>query len=353
MAFLDISGLQRQFPGGTGVRSFDLQAERGEFVSLLGPSGCGKTTALRMVAGFETPDGGTIRIDGQDVTRLPVARRNIGMVFQAYALFPNMTVAENIAFGLKIARRPAAEIAARVAEMLAMIGLPQHAQKYPFQLSGGQQQRVALARALAGKPKMLLLDEPLSALDAKIRVSLRDEIRAVQRSLGITTLFVTHDQEEALVLSDRVVVMSEGRIEQIGTPSEVYNHPRSRFVAEFVGSFNFLSGRVGDPAAGRVSVEGQDLILANGLSEAQAGQNVTLALRPEAVSLGEGGPADNRLDGVIESVAFQGSVVRIHVRCGATLVHLNSFNRPSAPPPEIGAPTAIHFPRDVQVLSES
>ena len=350
MAFLEMSGIQRQFPGGTGVKSFDLEAERGEFVSLLGPSGCGKTTALRMVAGFETPDAGIIRIDGRDVTRLPAAKRDIGMVFQAYALFPNMTIAQNIAFGLKIAKRPAAEITARVDEMLAMIGLRQHAQKFPFQLSGGQQQRVALARALAGKPKMLLLDEPLSALDAKIRVSLRDEIRAVQRSLGITTLFVTHDQEEALALSDRIVVMSEGRIEQIGTPFEVYDHPRSRFVAEFVGSFNFLVGEVSDPASGRVLVEGQDLVLADGVGNAQPGQKVTLALRPEAVSLGEGGTADNRLKGVIESVAFQGSVVRIHVRCGNALIHLDSFNRPSAPPPEIGTPMTIHFPRDVRVL---
>ncbi|MBV9139169.1 MAG: ABC transporter ATP-binding protein, partial [Hyphomicrobiales bacterium] len=230
MKFLEIENLRKVYGAQVGVQHFDIAVERGEFISFLGPSGCGKTTTLRMVAGFEQPSGGSIRIDGRDVVGLRPNQRNIGMVFQSYALFPNMTVAQNVAFGLKIAKRPEAEIKPRVAEMLQMIKLPQLGDRYPYQLSGGQQQRVALARALAGSPQLLLLDEPLSALDAKIRASLRSEIRDLQRKLGITTIYVTHDQEEALAMSDRIVVMSEGRIEQLGTPFEIYNRPRTRFV---------------------------------------------------------------------------------------------------------------------------
>ncbi|MBV9978142.1 MAG: ABC transporter ATP-binding protein, partial [Hyphomicrobiales bacterium] len=208
MKFLEIENLRKVYGAQVGVQHFDIAVERGEFISFLGPSGCGKTTTLRMVAGFEQPSGGSIRIDGRDVVGLRPNQRNIGMVFQSYALFPNMTVAQNVAFGLKIAKRPEAEIKPRVAEMLQMIKLPQLGDRYPYQLSGGQQQRVALARALAGSPQLLLLDEPLSALDAKIRASLRSEIRDLQRKLGITTIYVTHDQEEALAMSDRIVVMS-------------------------------------------------------------------------------------------------------------------------------------------------
>lgn len=208
MSFLTIEHLEKTFGPNRVVKDFNLEIEKGEFISLLGPSGCGKTTVLRMVAGFETPTSGTIRIDGQDVTDRRPNQRNIGMVFQAYALFPNLTVAENVGFGLRVAGVAKAEIAARVEEMLKLIGLPDLGGRYPFQLSGGQQQRVALARALAPRPQVLLLDEPLSALDAKIRVSLRNEIRAIQRDLGITTIFVTHDQEEALSMSDRIVVMN-------------------------------------------------------------------------------------------------------------------------------------------------
>src|SRR6201992_2162278 len=230
MAFLEVENLQKTFGGNRVVQDFDLAVEQGEFVSFLGPSGCGKSTTLRMVAGFEQPDSGRIAIDGEDVTGLRANQRNIGMVFQSYALFPNMTVAQNIAYGLKIAKRPKREIAGRVQEMLALIKLPKLGDRYPSQLSGGQQQRVALARALSVNPEVLLLDEPLSALDAKIRIALREEIRAVQRKLGITTIYVTHDQEEALSISDRIVVMSEGRMEQVGTPFEIYNRPRTRFV---------------------------------------------------------------------------------------------------------------------------
>ncbi len=351
MAFLSISRLTKTFGTNTTVKGADLEVERGEFLTLLGPSGCGNTTILRMVAGFETPTSGTIRIDGKDVTDLKPHQRKIGMVFQAYALFPNMSVRDNIAFGLKVAHRSASEIDARVKEMLELIKLPQLADRYPYQLSGGQQQRVALARALAIKPQILLLDEPLSALDAKIRVSLREEIRALQRQLGITTIFVTHDQEEALSMSDRICVMSEGRIEQLGTPFEIYNYPKTRFVASFVGTLNILRGKVTDGAAGRVQIDGQEVVTNRGLNGASTGDEVAVALRPEALSIGRANGQSNNLDGVIDEVHFLGSVVRIRVRFSDTAVSLDTFNRPNAAPPERGQPITVNFGReDILVL---
>jgi putative spermidine/putrescine transport system ATP-binding protein len=257
MSYLTLTDVQKRFGDFAAVQDFNLSASRGEFVSFLGPSGCGKTTTLRMIAGFEQPTAGTISIDGRDITRVPPNRRNVGMVFQSYALFPNMNVADNIGFGLKVRKRPADQIRKRVAELLEIVNLPDRGARYPYQLSGGQQQRVALARALAFEPQVLLLDEPLSALDAKIRVALRQEIRQIQRQLGITTVYVTHDQEEALSLSDRVVVMSEGRMEQVGTPFEIYNFPTTAFVASFVGTLNVLKATVVDPARGEVSISGQ------------------------------------------------------------------------------------------------
>src|SRR5262245_9339257 len=270
MAFLEINNVRKAFAQSVAVHHFDLQVERGEFISFLGPSGCGKTTTLRMIAGFETPTSGTIIINGQDMTYRPPNQRNVGMVFQSYALFPNMTVADNIGFGLKIARRPAEEIQERIVEMLRIIHMPEFGARYPYQLSGGQQQRVALARALAVRPQVLLLDEPLSALDAKIRVSLRQESRAIQRQLGITTIYVTHDQEEALSLSDRIVVMSAGHVEQIGTPFEIYNFPQTPFVASFVGTLNVLPASVLDAAAGRPEVDGQEVRAAQPIAARQA-----------------------------------------------------------------------------------
>ena len=351
MTFLQIDGLKKSFGAVSVVSDFALSVERGEFISLLGPSGCGKTTVLRMVAGFEAPSGGAIRIDGRDVTALAPNRRDIGMVFQSYALFPNMTVAGNIGFGLKIAGRPSAEAAARVAEMLALIKLPHLAARYPYQLSGGQQQRVALARALALKPQVLLLDEPLSALDAKIRVSLREEIRALQRQLGITTIFVTPDQEEALSMSDRIVVMSEGRIEQVGTPFEIYNYPRTRFVASFVGTLNILNARVSDPAGGKIEIDGQSALVAGGLAGVKAGEFRPVALRPEAISLDDGGAGRNCLAGLIEEVSFLGSVVRVRVRFSEQAVSLDTFNNPGRPPPARGQSVKVSFaPGEVLVL---
>ncbi len=327
----------------TVVQDFNLDVAPGEFVSFLGPSGCGKTTVLRMVAGFETPTSGAIVVAGKDVTRLRPNQRNIGMVFQSYALFPNLTVAQNVGFGLKVAGMGKADIDARVKEMLALIKLPEFGDRYPYQLSGGQQQRVALARALAPKPKLLLLDEPLSALDAKVRVSLRDEIRLIQKNLGITTIFVTHDQEEALSISDRIVVMYGGKAEQVGAPFEIYNRPQTRFVANFVGTLNVLEGTVSDAAAGKVALAAGEITLPGRLDGARNGEAVSLALRPEAISLGEKAGADTRLAGQIADVHFLGSVIRVKVAVGDNVVSLDTFNSPSAPPPEIGQPTGISF----------
>ncbi|NCC31319.1 MAG: ABC transporter ATP-binding protein, partial [Chloroflexia bacterium] len=240
MTHLELSHIRKAFGAAVVVEDFNLAVNQGEFISFLGPSGCGKTTTLRMIAGFELPTAGTITIDGNDLTNTPPNKRNVGMVFQSYALFPNMTVAHNVGYGLKITGKNKAEMMQRVHEMLALIQMEEFAQRYPFQLSGGQQQRVALARALAIRPQLLLLDEPLSALDAKIRLELRHEIRRIQRQLGITTIYVTHDQEEALSLSDRIVVMSKGKIEQVGTPTEIYNAPATEFVSRFVGHINLL-----------------------------------------------------------------------------------------------------------------
>jgi putative spermidine/putrescine transport system ATP-binding protein len=350
MTFLQLNNLQKSYGANAVVKQFDLSIERGEFVTFLGPSGCGKTTTLRMVAGFETPSGGEIRIDGRDVTNVAASRRNIGMVFQSYALFPNMTVADNVGFGLKVAGRSATEIRARVDEMLEMIKLPHLRDRYPYQLSGGQQQRVSLARALAPSPQILLLDEPLSALDARIRVSLREEIRALQIKLGITTIFVTHDQEEALSMSDRIVVMNEGRVDQVGAPFEIYNDPRTRFVASFIGTLNILDGRIVDPAAGIVSIDGQNVIVGRGLADAKPGDARSFALRPEALALGAGAEGRNVLEGVIAEVAFLGSVVRVRMRLKESVIIVDTFNSTAVKPPALGAPAIVSFAREDMIV---
>ena len=354
MSFLSLTGVQKQFPGGvTAVEDFNLEAVRGEFVSFLGPSGCGKTTTLRMIAGFEKPTAGSITVDGNDITYKAPNQRNVGMVFQSYALFPNMSVADNIGFGLKVRKRPKTEIDRRVGELIGLMHLEGRADRYPWQLSGGQQQRIALARALAIQPEVLLLDEPLSALDAKIRIVLRKEIRAIQRQLGITTVYVTHDQEEALSLSDRVVVMSDGRIEQIGTPSEIYNFPSTAFVASFVGTLNLVSAGVIDPSTGRVSIAGQEVRANRAITTAAAGDVVTLALRPEGISLGEGSEGANRVHGTIDDINFLGSIVRIrlHLNDGAegrapTNIALDTFNEPHLMVPTVGTDVTVSFPRE-------
>ncbi len=352
MAFVELHQVQKNFATATAVENFNLDVERGEFVSFLGPSGCGKTTTLRMIAGFEVPSSGTIRLNGADVTNLPPNKRNVGMVFQSYALFPNMTVAENIAFGMTVARKPKEEITKRVDEMLRLIHLPQLGNRYPYQLSGGQQQRVALARALAIQPQVLLLDEPLSALDAKIRVSLRQEIRAIQRTLGITTIYVTHDQEEAMSLSDRIVVMSNGRMEQVGTPFEIYNFPKTQFVASFVGTLNQLQARVSDAASGKLDVEGQTIYAAKPF-EKMTGETVAIALRPEMIDLdGSGESEENHLQGTVEDTTFLGSIVRTRVRLRDSIISFDTFNNPNLTLPRASEKITMSFPRDAVLILE-
>lgn len=341
MSFLTMSHLEKTFGQNRVVKDFNLSVNKGEFISLLGPSGCGKTTVLRMVAGFEAPTSGGITIDGRDVTGLKANSRNIGMMFQAYALFPNMTVADNVAFGLKVKGVGRAEREARVTEMLSLIGLAEMGARFPFQLSGGQQQRVALARALAPSPSVLLLDEPLSALDAKVRVSLRNQIRQIQQELGITTIFVTHDQEEAMSISDRIVVMNGGVADQVGAPFEIYNRPRTKFVANFVGTLNTFDVRVDDPASGRVVLEGQTLTLPNAPLPSQAGQTLSVALRPEALRLGRLPDAEALLTARVTDVHFMGSVIRLKADMAGAKVSLDTFNRPDTPPPVVGSEVEV------------
>jgi putative spermidine/putrescine transport system ATP-binding protein len=356
MSYLVLTDVQKRFGEFVAVENFTLAAEKGEFVSFLGPSGCGKTTTLRMIAGFEMPSAGTITVDGNDITNVPPSKRNVGMVFQSYALFPNMTVADNVGFGLKVRKRPDDQIKKRVGELLELINLPEKGTRYPYQLSGGQQQRVALARALAFEPQVLLLDEPLSALDAKIRVALRHEIRSIQRQLGITTVYVTHDQEEALSLSDRVVVMSEGRMEQVGTPFEIYNFPATAFVASFVGTLNVLDGTVVDQGRGEIAISGQTINITRPF-EASAGQAVRVALRPEMVSLTDRPVGCTRLSGEVQDISFLGSIVRMRIRIGmgpafakdgsaGQIVILDEFNEPGLTLPKLGEQVTVNFPMD-------
>ena len=305
--FLKIRGLGKRFGSFTALKHIDLDIMPGELVCFLGPSGCGKTTLLRAIAGLDPQDEGSIEMDGRDVSRAPPAARDFGIVFQSYALFPNLTVNANVGYGLVNRRKPKAEIAARVAELLALVGLPEQGEKYPAQLSGGQQQRVALARALAMSPKLLLLDEPLSALDARVRVRLRGEIKSLQRSLGVTTILVTHDQEEALSMADRIVVMNHGIIEQSGAPREIYDRPASAFAADFVGAMNFLQAAPDGP--GRVKAGGLSLACpaAKNLSGA-----LRIAIRPEEIQLGGvASAAENAVEAEVDSFEFLGPAARV------------------------------------------
>jgi putative spermidine/putrescine transport system ATP-binding protein len=309
-----LEGLTRRYGAVTALDRLDLAMHSGEFIALLGPSGCGKTTALRLLAGLEDADEGRVVVDGKDVTRLPTNKRDMGMVFQAYSLFPNMTARQNVAFGLRLRKVSETERNRRAGEMLDLVGLSLQADRYAHQMSGGQQQRVALARALAIQPTVLLLDEPLSALDAKVRAQLRDEIRRVQLEVGITTLFVTHDQEEALAIADRVGVMNGGRIEQLAPPVDVYHRPATPFVAEFVGLSNRLPGTV---SGQEVDVLGVRMPLVDGTFP--NGGAIAL-VRPEAVSLEsvpDGvGPDSDPLIGHVVATSFLGAVSRISVDLG-------------------------------------
>ena len=310
-----MEGLSRHYGPVVALDRLDLTLQPGELVALLGPSGCGKTTTLRLVAGLEDADTGRITVGGKDITRLSAAKRDMGMVFQAYSLFPHMTVRQNVAFGLRLRKVSAAQRDKRAIEMLDLVGLSTQADRYPHQISGGQQQRVALARALAIEPQVLLLDEPLSALDAKVRAQLRDEIRRIQLEVGITTLFVTHDQEEALAIADRVGVMRDGRLEQLAPPTEVYSRPATSFVAEFVGLSNRLPGEV---RGGAVTVRGVTLPLVE--RDVPDGQVVAL-IRPEAVTLASHTSAESGpLVGTVIAVTFLGATSRVTVDLGDTRV---------------------------------
>ncbi len=347
MARLDLQGLSKRYGEFHAVRDVNLQVADGEFLVLLGPSGCGKTTTLRMVAGFIEPTDGHVKLGGTDVTALPPWRRNAGMVFQSYALFPHLSVAQNVAFGLEMRKLPRPDITRRVEEALALVRLGGLGARLPRQLSGGQQQRVALARALAIRPDVLLLDEPLSNLDAKLRQEVRVEIRELQRQLGLTTVMVTHDQEEALTMADRLVVMNEGSVCQVGTQRELYEKPADRIVAGFVGRSTFLPGTIQAP--GRFRTEGGlDLACSGGAPGPAA-----LALRPERLEIAAAplsGP-DNRLAGTVEFVSYLGALTDIHVRLSpADRVVVQIANRDGGFAPQVGQHVHVGWPASAGLI---
>jgi putative spermidine/putrescine transport system ATP-binding protein len=347
MARLELDRLTKRYGDHTVVKDVTLDVAEGEFLVLLGPSGCGKTTTLRMIAGFIQPTAGRIAFAGREVTTLPPWKRNVGLVFQSYALFPHLTVGENVAFGLEMRKLAKPDIASRVEEALKLVRLHGFAARYPRQLSGGQQQRVALARALAIRPDVLLLDEPLSNLDAKLRQEVRIEIRELQRQLGLTTVMVTHDQEEALTMADRLVVMADGEVRQAGTQRDLYERPADRFVAGFVGRSSFLSGRVIAP--GEFETEGG--LKVRCLDAGRKGP-ATLALRPERLSLGESA-ADlaNAFAGVVEFVSYLGSASEVRIRLSsADRVIIQLPNRESAPVPAIDDRVTVGWPVEAALL---
>lgn len=349
-------GVVKRYGSLTALNRLDLEAREGEFLTLLGPSGCGKTTALRLVAGFLRPDAGTITIDGEDVTDLPPHARSIGMVFQDYALFPHLTVKENIAYGLRERRVPQPEIDNRVHELLEMVRLDNVAARYPAQLSGGQQQRVAIARAVAYTPRVLLMDEPLGALDLKLREAMQTELRRIQQELAITTIYVTHDQFEAMFMSDSITVMNQGCIEQIGTPQAIYEHPSTRFVAEFVGKINVLPARILDRCEQWLTVDVRGMRLKAPMPDDDVnGSETTVAVRPEHLRVLEpGAQADglNVLHGVLETQSYGGNLLFMTVRVDDDL-RLTAEVRPSDAPVVLGAPVQLAWtPEHSLVLEE-
>ncbi len=341
MASLTLDGLTKSYGDVAVVKSVSLDVRDGEFLVLLGPSGCGKTTTLRMIAGFVPPSGGSIRIGDQDITGLPPWKRNAGLVFQSYALFPHMTVAQNVAFGLEMRKTARSEVAPRVAEALRLVRLDGFGERYPRQLSGGQQQRVALARALVIRPDVLLLDEPLSNLDAKLRLQVRLEIRALQQQTGLTTVMVTHDQEEALTMADRLVVMSDGAVRQLGTQSDLYERPADLFVADFVGRSTMIAGTVTAPGAFRSD---GGLVLTCPASAVKG--PATIALRPERLTLGPAAHGlDNHVPGAVSFVSYLGAMLDVHVRLNATdHVVVQVPNRSDGLAPAVGDAIEVGWP---------
>jgi spermidine/putrescine ABC transporter ATP-binding subunit len=342
-AQLDAEGVGKSFGAVRALDDVSLSVRQGELLTILGPSGSGKTTLLRVIAGYEWPDTGAVRLHGADITALPAARRNIGMVFQNYALFPHMTVGRNVAFPLEMRRRPKSEISERVQAALRLVDLTGYQERLPRQLSGGQQQRVALARAIVFEPLLLLLDEPFGALDRKLREAMQLEVRRVQRRLGITTVFITHDQEEALILSDRVAIMNRGRIEQVGVPTEIYDRPGSAFVADFIGESNIFPGRVA-----RSGSAASQLALDNGLALECAGtwpegSHIGAMIRPERLRAADGGCA-NVFRGTVTETVFIGTAWKYTLRLaeGADmLIRLPAGH--AAPLPGVGEDFAVHL----------
>jgi iron(III) transport system ATP-binding protein len=355
MTAIGIDRVEKRFGSLRAAAGISLEIRDGELFTLLGPSGCGKTTLLRIVAGFADLDSGAIRFGDRRVDTLPPHRRNTGMVFQNYAIFPNLTVAGNVAYGLKARRLPPAEIAERVARALRLVHLDAHDQRWPHQLSGGQLQRVAIARALVIEPEVLLLDEPLSNLDAKLRVEMRGEIRRLQRQLGITALYVTHDQEEALAISDRIAVMRAGAVEQIGTPPEIYTHPATPFVAEFMGTTNLLAGIIADSSGGghlRITVGGIEIAAAG---TQPVGASVSVSLRPEALRLlgpGAAVPAGwAMLEATVRQVEFLGALTRLDLAAGEIPLRLALLDQPPEAATPGRAATLAYDPARVAVFA--
>ncbi len=359
-AAIGLVGVSKRFGAVGAVDDVSLEIEEGEFFSLLGPSGCGKTTTLRMVAGFELPDAGRIVLQGTDVTGVPANRRPVNMVFQQYALFPHMSVYDNVAFGLKVKRVPRSEHAGRVQEILRLVSLEGFEKRRARQLSGGQQQRVALARALVNRPAALLLDEPLGALDVKLRKHMQLELKRIQHDLGTTFVYVTHDQEEALAMSDRIAVMNGGRVEQIGSPREIYDRPRTAFIADFIGSLNALDLTV-DELVGAYAVMrlGEDeRIVVPVSADHQTGDRVRVAVRPEQVRIAKVGSSapdgGSRLDGTITEVVFLGMYTQFHVDTGAGLVVCHRLADESLSAFERGSRATISWePDQASLLGDS
>ena len=355
-----LEGVNKRFGAHQAVRDVTIAIGDGEFFSLLGPSGCGKTTTLRMIAGFEAPDEGRIVLQGEDVTSVPANRRPLNMVFQQYALFPHMSIYDNVAFGLKVKRVPRAEHRDRVLEMLRVVALEGFETRRPRQLSGGQQQRVALARALVNRPAALLLDEPLGALDVKLRKQMQLELKRIQHELGTTFVYVTHDQEEALAMSDRIAVMNAGRVEQIGGPREIYEHPQSAFVADFIGSLNAIdftaSEIVGGYAVMRLADGGRVVVPVDG--PAHAGESFRVAVRPARVQVARPGAATadtgSRLAGTIAEVVYLGMYTQLHVDTDAGRVVSHRLASEVLAPFEVGAKVVLSWePEHASVLGDA